>query len=36
MAAGGLPGCSVAAMITDKIDGDLARKHGLVTDFGKI
>lgn len=24
------------AMITDKIDGDLARKHGLVTDFGKI
>jgi CDP-diacylglycerol--glycerol-3-phosphate 3-phosphatidyltransferase len=26
----------VAAMITDKVDGDLARKHGLVTDFGKI
>lgn len=26
----------VGAMITDKIDGDLARKHGLVTDFGKI
>jgi len=24
------------AMITDKIDGDLARKLGLVTDFGKI
>ncbi len=24
------------AMITDKIDGDLARKHGLITDFGKI
>jgi CDP-diacylglycerol--glycerol-3-phosphate 3-phosphatidyltransferase len=24
------------AMITDKIDGDLARKHDLVTDFGKI
>ncbi|MGN6253142.1 MAG: CDP-diacylglycerol--glycerol-3-phosphate 3-phosphatidyltransferase [Marmoricola sp.] len=24
------------AMATDKIDGDLARKHGLVTDFGKI
>ncbi len=26
----------VAAMVTDKIDGDLARKHNLVTDFGKI
>jgi CDP-diacylglycerol--glycerol-3-phosphate 3-phosphatidyltransferase len=26
----------VIAMATDKIDGDLARKHGLVTDFGKI
>ena len=24
------------AMVTDKIDGDLARKYGLVTDFGKI
>ena len=24
------------AMITDKVDGDLARKHGLITDFGKI
>lgn len=24
------------AMITDKVDGDLARKHDLVTDFGKI
>ncbi len=26
----------VVAMITDKIDGDLARKHNLITDFGKI
>jgi CDP-diacylglycerol---glycerol-3-phosphate 3-phosphatidyltransferase len=26
----------VVASITDRIDGDLARKHGLVTDFGKI
>ena len=26
----------VAAMITDKIDGDIARKHNLVTNFGKI
>jgi CDP-diacylglycerol--glycerol-3-phosphate 3-phosphatidyltransferase len=26
----------VVAMITDKVDGDLARKHGLITDFGKI
>ena len=24
------------AMATDKVDGDLARKHDLVTDFGKI
>lgn len=24
------------AVITDKLDGDLARKHGLVTDFGKM
>ena len=24
------------AMITDKIDGDLARKYNLITDFGKI
>ena len=26
----------LAAMITDKVDGDIARKHNLVTDFGKI
>ncbi len=25
-----------AAMVTDKIDGDLARKHDLITNFGKI
>ena len=24
------------AMLTDKIDGDIARKRGLITDFGKI
>ena len=29
-------GLFAVAMITDKIDGDLARKHYLVTDFGKI
>ena len=29
-------GIFAVAMVTDKIDGDLARKHGLVTDFGKI
>ncbi|MGN6780239.1 MAG: CDP-diacylglycerol--glycerol-3-phosphate 3-phosphatidyltransferase [Marmoricola sp.] len=29
-------GLFAVAMVTDKIDGDLARKHGLVTDFGKI
>jgi CDP-diacylglycerol--glycerol-3-phosphate 3-phosphatidyltransferase len=26
----------VVAMITDKIDGDIARRRGLITDFGKI
>jgi CDP-diacylglycerol--glycerol-3-phosphate 3-phosphatidyltransferase len=26
----------VLAMVTDKVDGDLARKHGLITNFGKI
>ncbi len=26
----------VAAMVTDKIDGDLARKRNLITNFGKI
>jgi CDP-diacylglycerol---glycerol-3-phosphate 3-phosphatidyltransferase len=26
----------VGAMITDKIDGDIARKHNLITNFGKI
>jgi CDP-diacylglycerol--glycerol-3-phosphate 3-phosphatidyltransferase len=26
----------VVAMVTDKIDGDIARSRGLVTDFGKI
>jgi CDP-diacylglycerol--glycerol-3-phosphate 3-phosphatidyltransferase len=29
-------GLFVVASITDRIDGDLARKRGLVTDFGKI
>ena len=29
-------GLFVAAMITDKIDGDIARARNLVTDFGKI
>ena len=26
----------VVAMVTDKVDGDIARKRGLITDFGKI
>ena len=26
----------VVAMVTDKIDGDIARKRNLVTNFGKI
>lgn len=29
-------GLFVALMITDKLDGDIARSRGLVTDFGKI
>ena len=29
-------GVFALAIATDKLDGDLARKHGLVTDFGKI
>ena len=29
-------GIFVLAMVTDKIDGDIARKRGLITDFGKI
>ncbi|MFC7359395.1 CDP-diacylglycerol--glycerol-3-phosphate 3-phosphatidyltransferase [Nocardioides astragali] len=29
-------GLFAVAMITDKVDGDLARKHDLITDFGKI
>ena len=28
--------CFVVLMITDKLDGDIARARGLVTDFGKI
>ncbi len=29
-------GVFAIAAITDRIDGQLARKHGLVTDFGKL
>lgn len=29
-------GVFALAIITDKLDGDLARKHGLITDFGKM
>jgi CDP-diacylglycerol---glycerol-3-phosphate 3-phosphatidyltransferase len=29
-------GLFVLAAVTDKIDGDLARKHNLITNFGKI
>ena len=29
-------GLFVVAMITDKIDGDIARKHNLITNFGQI
>lgn len=29
-------GAFTVLMLTDKLDGDLARKHNLVTDFGKI
>ncbi len=29
-------GVFVVAMITDSVDGDLARRKGLVTDFGKV
>lgn len=29
-------GVFVALMITDKLDGDIARARGLITDFGKI
>ncbi|MFL6158717.1 MAG: CDP-diacylglycerol--glycerol-3-phosphate 3-phosphatidyltransferase [Marmoricola sp.] len=29
-------GLFTVAMVTDKIDGDLARKHNLITNFGKI
>jgi CDP-diacylglycerol--glycerol-3-phosphate 3-phosphatidyltransferase len=29
-------GAFIAAIITDRLDGELARRHGLVTDVGKI
>ncbi|MFW6091853.1 MAG: CDP-diacylglycerol--glycerol-3-phosphate 3-phosphatidyltransferase [Actinomycetota bacterium] len=29
-------GVFAAAMVTDRVDGQLARRHGLVTDLGKI
>lgn len=29
-------GIFFVGMVTDKVDGDLARKHNLITDFGKI
>ncbi|NUT97967.1 MAG: CDP-diacylglycerol--glycerol-3-phosphate 3-phosphatidyltransferase [Saccharothrix sp.] len=29
-------GVFVVASVTDHVDGNLARKHGLITDFGKI
>lgn len=29
-------GVFALAIATDKLDGDLARKHGLITDFGKM
>jgi CDP-diacylglycerol---glycerol-3-phosphate 3-phosphatidyltransferase len=28
--------CFLAAMLTDRFDGEIARRRGLVTDFGKI
>lgn len=29
-------GCFVVAMVTDRVDGDIARRRGLVTNFGKV